>query len=396
MRITEVQERTVTLSRYSDRSIASGRLTTSLIAVVTDVVRGGRPIVGLGFASVGRFGQCGLLRERFIPRILAAPDEAFRHSSENNIDPFRVWNVMMAGEKAGGHGERCVAVGAVDMALWDASAKISDEPLHVHLRRRLGRRETGPRRVPVYGAGGYPYPNEDLFRLSDEIRRFREVGFERVKIKVGASSLDADLRRIDLAVAGMGSSEKVAIDAMNSYSAETAELAGTAFGKMNLWWFEDFCDPLDFDTHRRMAGMYPGALATGEALFSLAEAKLLQSYGGLRQGKDVLVFDPVHCYGLPGFMEILNYLVSRGWPRSAFWPHGGHLFCLHLVAALDLGGAEVNPFGFQPFCGLPSSLLGGLGFAELPEAPGIGFELRADTRSAYKTAFPGLLDDRVR
>ena len=59
-----------------------------------------------------------------------------------NIDPLRAWTVMMAGEKRGGHGERCVAVGTLDMALWDAAAKIAGLPLHRFLAGRFGRRST--------------------------------------------------------------------------------------------------------------------------------------------------------------------------------------------------------------------------------------------------------------
>ena len=125
-----------------------------------------------------------------------------------------------------------------------------------------------------------------------------------------------------------------------------------ALSRYRLRWLEDVGDPLDFDGLSALAAAYDGPLAAGEALFSAAEARLLAPYGGLRPDRDVLVFDPVHCYGVPGFLSILAELEAAGWPRSAFWPHGGHLFCLHLVAALGLGGAEVNPFAFQPFGGL--------------------------------------------
>jgi hypothetical protein len=40
-----------------------------------------------------------------------------------------------------------------------------------------------------------------------------------------------------------------------------------------LWWFEDICDPLDFDNLAAVASRYTGPIAAGEALFSTAEAK---------------------------------------------------------------------------------------------------------------------------
>ena len=150
MRIIEVRERSVPISRYADPEIPSGGLTTSMIAVITDVVRQGKPVVGYAFASVGRFAQGGLIRERFAPRLLDAADAALVSDEGTNLDPFRAWAAMMAGEKPGGHGERCVAVSALDMAIWDATAKIAGLPLYRFLARRLGREPaTEPRCVSM-------------------------------------------------------------------------------------------------------------------------------------------------------------------------------------------------------------------------------------------------------
>ena len=175
MRIVDIRERTVAISRFADAALPSGGLTTSIVALVTDVVRNGRPIIGYGFSSFGRFGQGGLIHERFAPRILNAPEAALVAADGTNIDPFRVWDVMMAGEKPGGHGERCVAVGTLDMAVWDAVAKIADLPLHRFLSDRIGPGATGESRVPVYAGGGYRYPSDDIPRLTEEIRRFLDL-----------------------------------------------------------------------------------------------------------------------------------------------------------------------------------------------------------------------------
>jgi D(-)-tartrate dehydratase len=126
-----------------------------MVAVVTDVVREGKPVVGYGFASVGRFAQGGLIRERFAPRLLDTADGALADDEETNLDPFRAWAAMMAGEKPGGHGERCVAVGAPDMAILGAATNIAGLPLHRFLARRLGREAAIESRVRVYAAGGY-------------------------------------------------------------------------------------------------------------------------------------------------------------------------------------------------------------------------------------------------
>jgi L-alanine-DL-glutamate epimerase-like enolase superfamily enzyme len=363
-----------------------------LVAVITDVVREGKPVVGYGFASVGRFAQGGLIRERFAPRLLGAAAGALADEEGANLDPFRAWASMMAGEKPGGHGERCVAVGALDMAIWDAAAKIAGLPLYRFLARRLGREAAMPSRVRVYAAGGYVYPRDDIARLSQEVRRFADLGFTHTKIKIGSAGLAQDCRRIEAAAAQLpGGYAHLAVDAIYSYDAGIAPAAAAMLAPFGLWWFEDICDPLDFATQASVAATYQGPIAAGEALFSLAEAKLLDRHGGLRRERDVLEFDPVHCYGLPGFVQILDYLTAKGWPRRAFWPHGGHLFCLHLVAALGLGGAEVNPFGFQLLCGLADEAEVVAGCTDLPQAPGIGFELRRGADQAFRTL---MTDDR--
>lgn len=381
MKIVDIRERSIPISRYLDRGIPSGGLTTSLVAVVTDVVRAGTPIIGYGFASVGRFAQGGLIRERFAPRLLKASEAALLNRDGTNFDPFRAWDVMMAGEKLGGHGERCVAVGALDMAIWDAAAKIVDVPLYQFICERQ-QRPPPPPRIAVYASGGYPYPHDDVARLSAEIRSFADLGFTHAKIKVGSADLGTDLRRIEAAAKQINGSNRLAVDAMNRYDAVSAEEAAAALCPLELWWFEDICDPHDFDTLASVAAHYDKPIAAGEALFSVQEARLLDRHGGLRTGKDILLFDPVHCYGLPGYLKIIDHFLAKDWPRAAFWPHGGHLFGLHLAAALGLGGAETTPAGFHPFCGVAGKIENGN--AVLPEAPGVGFETHDDAWRAFR------------
>lgn len=366
MRIVEIREKSVDISRYNDPAVPSGGLTTSIVALTTDVVRNGKPVVGFGFSSMGRFAQSGLIRERFGPRLLAAGD----------VQPMSGWAAMMKGEKPGGHGERCVAVGTLDMALWDAAAKIADLPLHAFLRRQFDDRNTSTA-VPVYASGGYLYPENDIARLGDELQRFKDQGYRRIKIKVGMTTLARDLQRIDVSQTIFPESRSVAVDAIYAYEAQSGPEAADALAPRDLMWFEDICDPLDFDTLASVAARYNPPIAAGEALFSAAEARLLDRLGGLRRDKDILLFDPVHCYGLPGYLQIVEVLEARGWSRKAFWPHGGHLFCLHVASALALGGAEVNPSSFPPFGGLADGASPADGNAAPPDAPGIGFETKA-------------------
>lgn len=366
MRILDVRERSVPISRFADPALPSGGLTTSIVAVVTDRVRNSQPVVGFGFSSIGRFAQSGLIRDRFAPRLLGCGEAS---------DPFQAWRAMMQGEKPGGHGERCVAVGTLDMALWDAASKNAQLPLYRFLANTLQRTPSDPSRIDRYAGGGYRYPSDDLSRLRDELCAFTRMGYSCAKIKIGGAPLPADLRRIEAAIEIMGSGDRVAVDAMNSYTRDEALLAAKSLAPYRLRWFEDICDPLDFETHALVAAAYEHPIAVGEALFSAAEARLLHRYGGLRPERDVLLFDPVHCYGVPGYIEIVDEMQRSGWPRSAFWPHGGHLFTQHVVAALGLGGAEVNPRSFPPFGG----------DLRIGDAAGIGFEMHSDLNALFRS-----------
>jgi len=373
MRLTDLRLRTVPISRYADAGLPSGGLDTTLVALATDMVIDGTPVVGYGFTSFGRFGQAGLIRERFGPRLLAAN---LTNAAGDNFDPFAAWAAMMLGEKPGGHGERSVAVGALDMAVWDAAAKIAGQPLYRFLAARLGREAPSPW-LPVYAGGGYDYPGDDLRRLVDEVRALLDLGYTHLKLKIGAQPLPADLRRIEAVLALLPGGVHLAVDAMNRYDPEAALRAGQALAPYGLRWFEDVCDPLDFDAQARLARAYAPPLAAGEALFSLADARNLLRYGGLRPEHDALLFDPAHCYGLPEYARIVDLFEAASWPRAAFLPHGGHLFSLHVAAALGLGGCEANPHNFQPFGGFSDGRPVEAGQARLPEAPGIGFETRA-------------------
>src|SRR5690348_11301097 len=160
VRIVDVREITKPISSpIRNAYIDFTKMTTSLVAVVTDVVRDGQRVVGYGFNSNGRYGQGGLIRERFANRIVEADPKSLLDATGDNLDPHKVWAAMMTNEKPGGHGERSVAVGTIDMAVWDATAKIAGMPLFRLLAERHGVKPNP--KVFVYAAGGYYYPGKD-------------------------------------------------------------------------------------------------------------------------------------------------------------------------------------------------------------------------------------------
>ncbi|UJL39553.1 mandelate racemase/muconate lactonizing enzyme family protein [Pantoea agglomerans] len=377
MRILDVVEITKPIaSPIRNAYIDFSKMTTSLVAVVTDVEVDGRRVVGYGFNSNGRYGQGGLIRERFRDRILEADPESLLNAKGNNLDPHKVWAVMMSNEKPGGHGERSVAVGTLDMAIWDATAKIANMPLFRLLAEMKGV-EANPR-VFVYAAGGYYYPGKDLGALRQEMRGYLNRGYNVVKMKIGGASLDEDRRRIEAVLEEIGSEARLAVDANGRFDLET----GIAYAKMlrefPLFWYEEVGDPLDYSLQAALSEFYPGAMATGENLFSHQDARNLLRYGGMRPDRDYLQFDCALSYGLVEYLRTLDVLEQFGWSPSRCIPHGGHQMSLNIAAGLGLGGNESYPDLFQPYGGFPDSVKVEDGHIIMPELPGIGFEGKSD------------------
>ena len=377
VRILDVREVTKPIaSPIRNAYIDFSKMTTSLVAVVTNVERNGRRVVGYGFNSNGRYGQGGLIRERFAPRIREADAAALLDSTSDNLDPDRVWSVMMANEKPGGHGERSVAVGTLDMAIWDAVAKIADKPLFRLLSDRHGV-QANPR-VFVYAAGGYYYPGKGNDALRAEMRGYLERGYTVVKMKIGGASLAEDRTRIEAVLREIGSSAQLAVDANGRFDLETAVAYAKLLRDYPLFWYEEAGDPLDFHLQATLAEFYPGPMATGENLFSHQDARNLLRYGGMRPDRDWLQFDCALSYGLCEYQRTLDVLKVQGWSPSRCIPHGGHQMSLNIAAGLGLGGNESYPDLFQPYGGFPDGVRVQQGHITMPDLPGIGFEGKSD------------------
>jgi len=351
-------------------------MTASLVAVVTDVVKDGRRVVGYGFNSNGRYGQGGLIRERFRDRILQADPASLLSDDGTNLDGHKMWSTMMQDEKPGGHGERSVAVGTIDMAVWDAIAKIEEKPLF-RLLAELKGVEANPR-VFVYAAGGYYYPGKDDSALRKEMRGYLDRGYNVVKMKIGGASIDEDQRRIDAVLEEIGSEAQLAVDANGRFDLETAIAYAKMLRNYPLFWYEEIGDPLDYQLQAAMAEFYPGPMATGENLFSHQDARNLIRYGGMRPDRDWLQFDCALSYGLVKYLRTLDVLDQLGWSPSRCIPHGGHQMSLNIAAGLGLGGNESYPDLFQPYGGFPDGVKVEDGHIVMPELPGIGFEGKSD------------------
>ena len=379
MKIVSVHEGVVPISSSIRNAwIDFSSMDCSIVAVVSDMVRDGEPVVGYGFTSNGRYSAGEILRRRMLPRLLQASPDDLLAEDGTFVDPAKAWDVMMRNEKPGGHGERSVAVGAVDMALFDLAAKIAGQPLYRFLSERYGDGRPDES-VFVYAAGGYYAPGKGLRELQDEMKGFLDLGYRVVKMKIGGAELAEDLRRIEavLDVVG-GDGSRLAVDVNGRFDLETALEYGRAIEPYGLFWYEEPGDPLDYHLHATLAEHYRGPLATGENLFSLPDARNLVRYAGMRPDRDTIQVDPALSYGLVEYLRIQDMLRQHGWDSRRCIPHGGHQFSLHIAAALKLGGNESYPGEFKPAGGFADGAVVRDGYVGLTDLPGIGLEAKAE------------------
>lgn len=378
MKIIDIREKTFPISSpIRNAYIDFSKMTLSLVAVITDVVRDGKPVVGYGFNSNGRYGQGQLMRERFLPRLSEADPASLLDDTGHNLDPHRIWKTLFTNEKPGGHGERSVAIGTIDMAVWDAVAKIAGKPLFQLLADRYGNGQVN-RKVFVYAAGGYYYPGKDDAQLKAEMRSYLDRGYNVVKMKIGGAPLAEDQRRIESVLGMLQPGQRLAVDANGRFDLDTAIAYAKALAPYGLFWYEEAGDPLDYELQATLRNYYPHPMATGENLFSMQDARNLIRHGGMRPDRDWLQFDCALSYGLVEYLRTLDMLREHGWSPARCIPHGGHQMSLNIAAGLGLGGNESYPDLFQPFGGFPDGVRVENGHITMPDLPGIGFEGKSD------------------
>ena len=384
MRITGIRETSIALnSTLKNSSIDFSEMTTSVVAVITDVMRDGKPVTGYAFNSTGRYACGAQMRARFIPRILKADPKSLVNEAGDNLDPEKILAVMMRNEKSGGHSERSIGIGTIEVAVWDAVAKIADKPLHVLLAERHG--GVVPETCFVYVGGGWYAPGKGIAELQDEMKRHLDAGYTMVKMKVGGAPLDEDMRRIEAVKNVLPSHAELAVDANSKFDRSEALRYAKAMTPYRLRWFEEPCDPLDYATLSDISDAYPHALSTGENLFSQQDVENLVRFGNLKPARrDVIQVDPPQAYGIAQYARTLTALEKYQWPRTGHFPHGGNQMSLAIAAGLGLGGAESYPGVFGVFAGFADDAVIEGGYISLSDRPGIGFEGQAALYAVMK------------
>ncbi len=281
---------------------------------------------------------------------------------------------MMRNEKSGGHSERSIGIGTIEVAVWDAVAKIARKPLHVVLAERYNAGKIADKVFCYVGAGWYA-PGKTTRDLLDEMHGHLDAGYTMLKMKVGGMALGDDLARVAAVKSMLPKGGELAVDANSKFFRDDALAYARGLKPFSLRWFEEPCDPLDFALLAEIAGNYDAPLSTGENLYSTQDVENLVRFGGLKpQRRDVIQVDPPQAYGIVQYARTLDMLARHQWPRRLLFPHGGNQMSLAIAAGFGLGGAESYPGVFGDFGGFADDAKLEGGYLTLSDRPGIGFE----------------------
>ena len=123
------------------------------------------------------------------------------------------------------------AISAVDLALWDVIGKALNMPLYKLLG---GAKEE----LPIIGYGYYQAQDE-VESIAGLMVEHKEMGYAGTKLKVGATSIEEDLRRVEAIRRAVGDDFILACDANMAWTTEQAIAFARAAEQYKLAWLEE-------------------------------------------------------------------------------------------------------------------------------------------------------------
>lgn len=360
-------------TRMSNRVL--GQRDFVIVTIATD----DSDVTGVGYVYAGTNGG-GIVREAVVDLLAPtltgrSPDAIFEHWE-------RMYQETLL---AGRRGAVVRALSAIDIALWDLSAKRKGVPLAVLLGGSV-------KPVPAYASGGYYRSDDGSWNdaVVAEIRRNQALGFRDHKIKVGGLSVPEDAGRVAAAIAAIGRDGRLALDANNAYhnvvEAMTAVRAfERAAGDTGLWWIEEPLSPDDIEGHREVARAAETPIATGEIHQTRWEFRQLIE----RQAADILQPDAGVIGGVSEWVRVARVAESFGIPIAPHWHANLHA---HLAAAattciaVEHFALEKGIYNFEILLTEPTRLAVKDSQVMVPSRPGIGIEFDEESLRRYTIA----------
>lgn len=267
------------------------------------------------------------------------------------------------------------AMSAIDIALWDLRGKAIGRPVYALLGGALRQR------VPAYVTGFYYRDGERPDDLAREAAMYVEAGYRTVKVKVGGLTPEADAARVGLIRKAVGPDVKIMLDANGGWDLPTAVRAARLCEPHDIFWLED---PMPwFDerhTLRRLKDEVNIPIAAGETEYTPFGLRTMVAEGLV----DYLIIDSTWAGGLTTWRKAAVMAELYQIPMAA---HHDPQIHVHAVAASPTGfilesfaDATRDPLWFELFRERPPIVDG---FMAIPDAPGLGLELREDTLEKY-------------
>ena len=284
----------------------------------------------------------------------------------------------MTNEKPGGHGERSVAVGTIDMAVWDAVAKIAEKPLFQLLANRYGDGKPNPK-IFVYAAGGYYYPGKDLSALQLEMLSYTDRGYNVVKMKIGGAPFNEDVARVKAVRDAIGPDRRLMIDALCVMTPHQALRFAAAVEPYDVYWFEQ---PVKADDIRGLTTVNqhgPIPVSANENAYNRTHFRELITEDAAR----FIQFDVLVLGGLTEGRRIAA--LAEAWHLPVTLHHAASVVCmaanLHLAAGVsNCDSVEYHMLHQWLFDHAPG---GGWtledGHIRMGDEPGLGLDLTPDS-----------------
>lgn len=247
-----------------------------------------------------------------------------------------------------------MALGALDMAAWDAWARSRGEPL----ARALGA-ELRPLRA--YNSVGL-YAAADVTPVAEQTV---SAGFAGLKIKLGFPSFAEDLAAVRAARRALGDGPALMVDYNQSLSTPEALRRCRALDDEGLEWIEEPVLADDLEGCARIAAAVRTPIQIGENFHGPGEMRAAIAAGAM----DLVMPDVQFVHGVTGWLEAAALARAAGLPMSShiFVEASAQLLCAtptaHWLEVLDAAGGLRR-----------SSLVVRDGHLLPSDSPGIGLE----------------------
>ncbi len=274
------------------------------------------------------------------------------------------------------HCAKTQAIAAVDIALWDALGKALNQPVY----KLLGGFQD---KVPVIAIGGYVMDGAKAAALETEVQHYLDQGIHGMKLKVGRHTVEEDLERARRVRNLAGPTFHLCTDANQAWTVEEALRFARGAAGLNLAWLEEpvrWYDQIEGNARVRTAGI-PVNLGQGEiSRFGCRDLIL-------RGAVDILNVDVTIAGGVTEWRRIAGMAASFGVNMAH---HEEPQVALHLLGGVAnsicveiFPNYSRDPMWFDLPVQQPAIKDG---YMHLPDGPGFGLPLRADTISKYRVA----------